>query len=170
MPEEQRGIILHVDRHELGLLNLEIVRFKMHTGHKAEKGQVFIPLTNEQADSLEGFNRTHKTEPGYASLTLLHGEKRINWNKFYPFGTKKQGPTGMGIGSRIHHAIVEYLAKNYQLDKYTVLHVLVSNSARKQLSRIGIEQTAPHLFPAYRQLVKTAVTNRFGTEPKVEMP
>ncbi len=143
MPEEQREIILHVSR----LANpqaAEVLMFEIHHGKKAEKGQVFIPLTNEQADNLEGFNRTHK--PGYATLTLLHDQKRIKWNKFYPLGmeTKEKKPTGMGIGSRIHHAIIEYLAKNYQLQQYTLVHDRPSDSRKKQLRLMGITYTTPY--------------------------
>ncbi len=172
MPNRQSGLVVNVD-HDSSRVGSEVIRIKITHGTK-EKGKMFIPLNETQRSALETFHRQFPGHnAGLATVTLAHNNKTIIWRHFFPISIdiRLPIPQKIGIGPLVHYAIIEYLARKRSLEGYEVLHDQQASKERiRQLRLMGIDHRKAHSFPEYREIVKRAVTARFGREPELHLP
>ncbi len=123
-----------------------------------DKTKLFIPLPQEKAEKLERHFAMHL--PGEV---LLKVEKdSIQWNKFYPFGTREDAPLrGTRIGELVHHAIVEHLADNYPNRK--IYHTEgISDKRRQQLLRMQLDPIETYEIETYRHITRKHMEKEHG--------
>lgn len=172
MVEQRKGLVINATREVSG--GHETVRFRITLGEK-QNGKIFLPLNEEQLIALECFHKRYSPpEEGRSTVKVSHGERKISWEHFFPFGVRKtsliNGPKKMGVEPLVHYALIEYLARKCSLQEYEITHTGPTVERIRQLELMGINHLRRYPFPEYREIVRQAIVKRFGAEPKLEMP
>ncbi|MBI4406381.1 hypothetical protein HY571_00520 [Candidatus Micrarchaeota archaeon] len=130
-----------------------IVNIKFFPGRRVQTvllpNRMFIPITGSQRRAVESLSKVSRE--GRAKVDIHPEEKRIYWVSFYPFG-HSQIQRRRGIGTRIHRAVVEYLAKRFK--GYRITHDYVFPERAKQLAAMGIKENTDYGIEDYLARVR----------------
>ena len=162
MPE-RKGLVINSD---YLLTPSNEISFVITAG-KREEGKIFVPLTGEQFNALEAYQKSSRE--GFCKVVLSHGKKLIEWKSFFPLGAidtremekkheARAAPRRLGIGSLAHYAITEYLCRKHGLQDYQIKHEPSASDERiRHLRSMGIDYSRTYSFPVYRDIVRLAV-------------
>ncbi|MFH0713979.1 MAG: hypothetical protein V1722_04850 [Candidatus Micrarchaeota archaeon] len=144
--------------------NTHALRFDLFLGSRrpANVPGFSILLNKLQATKLEKLQADKKAAGlgdklvGYAHLHL-EPRKTIRWTAFRPFGSSiaavRNVPTRYGIGTIVHGAITEYLAKQYP--RHRIRHdAVVSWPRQQQLTAMGIASWQFYPMKTYARTVR----------------
>lgn len=147
-----------------------LLSFEFRLGVKPaeeRRGEVFVPLPAQDVAAIRTFlterGRSETDEVGHVRLTI--GPTHIHWEKFYPLGAGRAllNLRRRGIGSRVHHVVVEHLADNYR--EREIYHSTVSEDRKTQLKAMDIYPTFDVLpIEIYRRKVREYMVKKFGMQ------
>lgn len=164
-------------KREVGL-NARITRQRRHIDFTLERGRqkrnsaetLFIPLRANQAEALRRYREAvpETRAPGLVRFHLHHGgDTHLKELEFYPFGEHNYAvegefkPTRLGIGTLVHHAVVEHLAKRFP--GHVISHspgTLVPR--QKQLLEMGIDPKKEYTIEKYLQIIRRHMKRKYG--------
>ncbi len=118
----------------------------------------FIPLSETQRTSLENIVKPRGASYyiGSARVRVSPESRHITWETFYPrFKLNRKG-----IGTRIHSAMVEYLARKFA--GHTISHHKddITYERTEQLKAMGINPSQQYRIEEYRDKVRQYVERR----------
>ncbi|MFH1246827.1 MAG: hypothetical protein V1644_00455 [Candidatus Micrarchaeota archaeon] len=141
-------------------------KFRLESNLKPREERIIVPLPAHNIRAIVRFlkSRGHSASDGTGSVALHYDDKRITLGRFMPLGTyNKKGPFRKGIGTRVHHAIVEHLAET--LKGRTIKHQSREKLSRRrilQLEAMGVDITREYPIEEYRDIVRRYMERKFG--------
>ncbi|MFH1246826.1 MAG: hypothetical protein V1644_00450, partial [Candidatus Micrarchaeota archaeon] len=130
------------------------------------RNRIPIQLSREQIERLRDIRQRFPRQKSLKDAIILVNEqkKTVKLLTFYPLAEgsvrKELLPTGSGIGSKVYHALIEYLADNFK--GHTIMPSVYSPHATAAFEKAGENPYIIRPIEEHRDIVRAYMTKRFG--------